>query len=302
MRGVSSPTLTNSVVALVVLSAIAVIAAIGQARAEDCLAAPNASSPPGQHWYYRIDRVKQRKCWYLHSPLSIAHQAHRKSVPVEEANIDQPAPAAPAPVMTTSMTPVAAPIPFAAVPMPAAAAPIPAAAAPVPAPDPPVAAPPATDDTASLPHVPVLAVKTIAVRRPGAEAETQSRHGVGEPSIQDASMHTYSAIAERKSEPTTFFALVFGLGVATFLIAIVIKYATSQASWPWRRIRVAADMDWQQERPDYSDAGPVRFRSPTQLARNDCPEDENLAPLADPNLNALRRRVREIFETREEVA
>ena len=27
----------------------------GTARANDCLAAPNASSPPGQHWYYHID-------------------------------------------------------------------------------------------------------------------------------------------------------------------------------------------------------------------------------------------------------
>lgn len=295
MRRISSPTLTNSVVALVVLSAIAVSAAISQARAEDCLAAPNASSPAGQHWYYRIDRVKQRKCWYLHTPLSIAHQTHRKSAPVE-AKIDEPVPAAPAPVMTTSMQAVVAPIPFAAVPMPAATAPVPVA-------DPPLAASaPAPDDTQSLPRVTVLAVKTIALRPPGAEAETQSRHGVRAPSMRDASVRAYGAMAERKSQPTAFFGLVFGLGIAAFLMAIVVKYAMSQPGWPWRRIRLAADRDWQQERPDYFDAGPVRFRSPTRLARNDRREDENLPPLANQNLNALRRRVREIFETREEVA
>ena len=40
----------------------------GTARANDCLAAPNASSPPGQHWYYHIDLSNNRKCWYLHAP------------------------------------------------------------------------------------------------------------------------------------------------------------------------------------------------------------------------------------------
>jgi hypothetical protein len=37
-------------------------------RANDCLTAPNASSPLGQHWYYRIDLPNNRKCWYLHAP------------------------------------------------------------------------------------------------------------------------------------------------------------------------------------------------------------------------------------------
>ncbi len=44
---------------------------IGTAHAEDkraeenCLAAPNTLAPRGSHWYYRTDRVNQRKCWYL---------------------------------------------------------------------------------------------------------------------------------------------------------------------------------------------------------------------------------------------
>jgi hypothetical protein len=38
----------------------------GVARAAtDCLAAPNAQSPQGSHWYYRVDRVNKRRCWYL---------------------------------------------------------------------------------------------------------------------------------------------------------------------------------------------------------------------------------------------
>ena len=33
--------------------------------AGDCLAAPSSQPPPGSHWYYRSDRAKQRRCWYL---------------------------------------------------------------------------------------------------------------------------------------------------------------------------------------------------------------------------------------------
>jgi hypothetical protein len=46
-------------------------------RANDCLAAPNASAPRGQHWYYRIDLPNNRKCWYLHATLM--HRAVKAS-------------------------------------------------------------------------------------------------------------------------------------------------------------------------------------------------------------------------------
>jgi hypothetical protein len=32
---------------------------------DDCLAKPNGMGGPGTHWYYRIDRATQRRCWYL---------------------------------------------------------------------------------------------------------------------------------------------------------------------------------------------------------------------------------------------
>jgi hypothetical protein len=46
-------------------------------RANDCLTAPNASSPRGQHWYYHTDLPNNRKCWYLHAPLM--HRAAKAS-------------------------------------------------------------------------------------------------------------------------------------------------------------------------------------------------------------------------------
>jgi hypothetical protein len=36
-----------------------------RAVADDCLASPNAASPQGTHWYYRVDRTTHRQCWYL---------------------------------------------------------------------------------------------------------------------------------------------------------------------------------------------------------------------------------------------
>jgi hypothetical protein len=33
--------------------------------ADECLSKPNAAPGQGQHWYYRLDRANQRKCWYL---------------------------------------------------------------------------------------------------------------------------------------------------------------------------------------------------------------------------------------------
>lgn len=37
----------------------------GAEGAADCLTEPDASAPPESHWYYRIDRATQRKCWHL---------------------------------------------------------------------------------------------------------------------------------------------------------------------------------------------------------------------------------------------
>jgi hypothetical protein len=42
-----------------------VLSASAASAAPDCLAAPDRTSGPGTHWYYRIDRPTGRKCWYL---------------------------------------------------------------------------------------------------------------------------------------------------------------------------------------------------------------------------------------------
>jgi hypothetical protein len=37
------------------------------AQGTDCLAAPEGTASKGLHWYYRLDRANNRKCWYLAS-------------------------------------------------------------------------------------------------------------------------------------------------------------------------------------------------------------------------------------------
>ncbi|MBX9778132.1 MAG: hypothetical protein K2Y71_27430 [Xanthobacteraceae bacterium] len=39
--------------------------ATAQAKADECLARPGAAGPKGTHWFYRIDRKSNRRCWYL---------------------------------------------------------------------------------------------------------------------------------------------------------------------------------------------------------------------------------------------
>ena len=45
------------------------------ARAGDCIAAPNSQSPPGKHWWYRLDWATKRKCWYVGSLSRSAEEA-----------------------------------------------------------------------------------------------------------------------------------------------------------------------------------------------------------------------------------
>jgi hypothetical protein len=64
-----------AVVAAVVVSQAGVGLRTNSAYANDCVVAPNASAPQGQHWYYRIDRPHQHKCWYLHATMPLLHRA-----------------------------------------------------------------------------------------------------------------------------------------------------------------------------------------------------------------------------------
>jgi hypothetical protein len=56
----------SAVFASILAAALPATVSLGATRAaDDCLAAPNAPTADGSHWYYRIDRATKRHCWYL---------------------------------------------------------------------------------------------------------------------------------------------------------------------------------------------------------------------------------------------
>ncbi len=64
--------------------------------ADECLAAPKATTPAGAHWYYRVEKGTKRKCWYLaDAGAKVKKSAEAASTPVAEtpaAEEDAPPP------------------------------------------------------------------------------------------------------------------------------------------------------------------------------------------------------------------
>jgi hypothetical protein len=81
-----------SVVALFAAYSLPMLLPTSTAHAADtCLTVPNKPAPQGSHWYYRVERPSQRKCWRL----------------VEKDRKDQARAAQPAPDDETQATPPA---------------------------------------------------------------------------------------------------------------------------------------------------------------------------------------------------
>lgn len=63
--------------------------------ADTCLLGPSASVPSGGHWYYRVDRVNKRNCWYLGETKDKG--ARKPTAPAEEDSAATEKPVAPSP-------------------------------------------------------------------------------------------------------------------------------------------------------------------------------------------------------------
>jgi hypothetical protein len=61
-RVVSLPIVNSRVIAVTALAALQAVVALA---ADDCVTKPNLGAPQGGHWYYHVDTVKNRKCWFL---------------------------------------------------------------------------------------------------------------------------------------------------------------------------------------------------------------------------------------------
>ena len=73
-----------------------------QAAADSCLSAPKGATPSGSHWYYRIDRVTKRQCWYLREESDTADDKFARAAP--PASVPAPASAAEEPASPQQRT------------------------------------------------------------------------------------------------------------------------------------------------------------------------------------------------------
>ena len=77
--------LPAAAVAWVALGGAAICLSAAQAK-DDCLAGPNATSPAGSHWYYRLELPAHRKCWYLGPLGKGAHATQSEAASRSEAS------------------------------------------------------------------------------------------------------------------------------------------------------------------------------------------------------------------------
>jgi hypothetical protein len=50
---------------LVAINALTVRSGRAEPAADSCITKPDSEPPQGSHWYYRVDRAADRRCWYL---------------------------------------------------------------------------------------------------------------------------------------------------------------------------------------------------------------------------------------------
>lgn len=254
-------------VAAVAVAFVAVIGASAPVNAADCLGGPNAPSPHGQHWYYRIDRSTGRKCWYLRGFLS-----HREARPAHLATAQSPIAAppptpAPRPLRGAAQTAAhgevkiltVSPVQFANPPAVQALQQRPQQQrTPQPA-----AAVPALQASTAGQNDPPRPVRAAAAVDPAAGADPP-RAGSGSPNAEAA--NATAAVAAIGSTEM-FFLLVLGIGLATFVLGVVIKTIGGARALPidedpdsaWRRYR----LDHRPPGRDGADVSPARRRAAT---------------------------------------
>jgi hypothetical protein len=81
---------------VVLLVAGVLFTARSSSAADECIVKPNAPAPQGSHWYYRVDRVNKRQCWY------VAAEGPKVRAPARETASRVPTPAAKPAMQTAS--------------------------------------------------------------------------------------------------------------------------------------------------------------------------------------------------------
>jgi hypothetical protein len=71
------PIVTSKIIAVAALTTLQAVVVLA---ADDCVTEPNLRATHGGHWYYHVDRVTNRKCWFLRQqdvegPSAVSQQA-----------------------------------------------------------------------------------------------------------------------------------------------------------------------------------------------------------------------------------
>jgi hypothetical protein len=77
---------------LVAVTALTVLPGHAEPAADSCIIKPNSDPPQGSHWYYRVDRAANRRCWFLGPEGAKVREAESpKRIPSARSS-SQPAP------------------------------------------------------------------------------------------------------------------------------------------------------------------------------------------------------------------
>src|SRR5438876_575015 len=95
MQAYARSVLPPAIAALAVSLSLSTALPFGAHAAETCLAAPKGAAPQGSHWYYRLERGSQRKCWRLVQKDQKGESAAAQAAPQGDAGDDTDEPPAP---------------------------------------------------------------------------------------------------------------------------------------------------------------------------------------------------------------
>jgi hypothetical protein len=191
MATISRPNAHVAFVAALLLSGVGACLPIDSTYADDnCVGAAGAAAPAGQHWYYHIDRVKHRKCWYLHTIMPLPSRAAANP----RASSSELAPSAATPQWPSAVTPQS--------PADTTAEATNVASASQPAADP---SNPANElaGTQPVPQVTLLTVRPVAAPFVGTPSASQAvpPEQTGEPPVPQISPDDAKVRAHRETAP-----------------------------------------------------------------------------------------------------
>ena len=78
----------------------------GEPNGDECKLKPGDAAPAGLHWYYRVDRVNDRHCWYLHAQgMPVRSRSTSQKQDTQNENAEEPVSALPAQTGTVEPIP-----------------------------------------------------------------------------------------------------------------------------------------------------------------------------------------------------